>query len=348
MGTILLVASQGGTLQCRGSNLTNRSSVTFFSLPNPPLATDFVGYMRDKPDFIGHKKFSLENIHQDAAPPINNFIVEPISDDDLWIKETTEKIGDWRAYFRSTYIRWALALNGLHIAKNRYESKIKEPVGFTIASLRADGLENIALWDMGTTAKNYGETIPMMAAWGLIDLFSCIEEFVFEFYRIFLSQHPDHIIRGQEFSDLRRLRREAPDSEEKSQQWEHALSERLDSWQRKRLYDGLSNVFLSYTSVAGLKTPSTYTLSTVETWGETIKGIGELRNCFTHGVETVTKELADFSAKPHSMFFDFKEGEPLQVELRHLQSVECFLDQLLTAINLSLIERAGYKLPAIT
>lgn len=303
-------------------------------------------YMRDKPDFIGHQKFSLEDIHQDAPPPINNFIVDPLSDEDGWIKETTEKIGDWRAYFRSTYIRWALALNGLHTAKDRYESKKDEPVGFTIDSLRANRLENIAIWDMETAAKNHGETIPMIAAWGLTDLYSCIEEFVFELYRIFLLQHPDSIIQGKEFSDIKRLRREATESEGKDQKWKQALSERLDSWQRKRLYDGLSKVFLAYTNVANLKTPSIYTLSTVETWAETIKGIGELRNCFTHGMETVTKELADFSAGPYSMCFDFKEGDPLKVELRHLQSVECFLNQLLTAINLSLIERAGHKLPA--
>lgn len=302
--------------------------------------------MRDKPDFIGHQKFSLGNIHKDSPPPINNFIVEPKSVDDAWIKNTTEKIGDWRACFRSTYIRWALVINGLHVAKDRYETKKGEPVGFAIDSLRVNGLENIAFWNMEVAAKNHGETIPMMAAWGLTDLYSCIEELVFEFYKIYLSQHPDSIIKGTEFNDLRRLRREAPDSEEKAEKWKQALSERLDSWQRKRLYDGLSKVFLSYANVTGLKTPSIYKLNTIETWAETIKGIGELRNCFSHGMETVTKELAEFSAKPNSMLFDFKEGKPLKVELRHLQSVECFLDQLLTAINLSLVERAGYNLPA--
>ena len=53
--------------------------------------------MRDKPDFIGPQKFSLESIHQDALAPINNFIVELRSDEDAWIKTTIEKIGDWRA-----------------------------------------------------------------------------------------------------------------------------------------------------------------------------------------------------------------------------------------------------------
>lgn len=184
-----------------------------------------------------------------------------------------------------------------------------------------------------------------MAAWGLIDLYSCIEEFVFEFYKTFLDHNPDSIIKGSEFRNLRRLKRESVKGPECEEKWKVAWKERLESWQRKRLYDGLNKVFLAYTSVTGLKTPSNYKSSTIETWAETIKGISELRNCFTHGVETVTKELSDFSSKPNSMLFDFEEGKPLSIELKHLQSVECFLDQLLTAINLSLIERAGYDLP---
>ena len=37
--------------------------------------------------------------------------------------------------------------------------------------------------------------------------------------------------------------------------------------------------------------------------------------------------------------FDFKEDEELTIELIHLQSVECFCDQLLSALNLSLVEK---------
>lgn len=302
--------------------------------------------MKDKPDFLGHQKFSMDEALEEGLP-INNFIVEPISPDDAWIKATTQKIGDWRAYFRSTYIRWALSINGLHVAQDRYDSKKEERTKFKIDSIRNTGLTSIALWDMEKAAKNHGETIPMLAAWGLTDLYSCIEEFVFEIYKIYLNQHPISIIKGDDFRSLRRLKREAVESEEKQKAWEEAWADRLESWQRKRLYDGLSKVFLAYASVSGIKTPSIYTLSTVETWADTIKGIGELRNCFTHGVDIVTPELAEFSKKPHSMSFDFIKGESLKVELRHLQSVECFLDQLLTALNFSLMERSGVNLSKV-
>lgn len=301
----------------------------------------------DKPDFVGHQKFSLDETSLGDRASIQNFIVEPKSSEDAWIKETSSKIGDWRANFRSTYFRWALAINGLEVASNHYQSRVKETRGFMIESLRSYGPEQIALWNFSTAAKNHRDTMPMLAAWGVADLYSSMEEFVFQFYKLYLSQYPESLLRGEEFRHLRRLRRDASQSVEHQRVWEAAWGERLANWQIKRLYDGLNKVFLSYIEVAGLKTPSIHRLATVETWADTIKGVGELRNCFAHGVTTVSKELAEFSRKPHSMMFDFVEGKPLTIELRHLQSVECFLDQLLTALNLSLIERAGYKLPAI-
>ncbi len=300
----------------------------------------------NRPDFVGHQKFTLAKTNLGEFSPINNFIVEPKKPDDIWIKETSSKIGDWRATFRSTYFRWALAINGLEVASAHYQSRRAEPRGFTITSLRSNGIEHIALWNFETAWKNHKDTMPMLAAWGVADLYSTMEEFVFDFYKVFLDQHPGSLIKRGEFQHLRKLRREADQGGQHQAAWETAWAERFGNWQRKHLYDGLSKVFLSYIKVTGLKMPSIHKLATVETWADTIKGIGELRNCFAHGMATVTKELSDFSQKPHSMLFDFVVGEPLSIELRHLQSVECFLDQLLTAINLSLIERAGYELPA--
>lgn len=301
----------------------------------------------DRPDFVGHQRFTFDEPSLGELSTINNFIVEPKNPDDSWIESTSSKIGDWRATFRSAYFRWALAINGLEVASEHYLSRKDEHKAFVIASLRSKDIENIALWNFETAGQNHKNTMPMLAAWGVADLYSMMEEFVFDFYKIFLAKHPDSLLQGKgdTFRQLRKLRREADHNEQYQAAWEAAWAKRLGDWQRKRIYDGLSKVFLSYTEVAGLKTPSIHKLATVETWADTIKGIGELRNCFAHGTTFVTKDLSDFSKQPHSMFFDFVEGEPLIIELKHLQSVECFLDQLLTALNLSLIERAGYKLP---
>ena len=300
----------------------------------------------EKPDFVGHQKFALDEASLGELPPINNIIVEPKNPNDDWIKVTCSKVGDWRAAFRSTYFRWALAINALEVASAHYQSRIGEPTAFTIASLRSTGIKRIAMWDFETAGKNHKDTIPMLAAWGVAEMYSTMEEFVFDIYKVFLAQHPDSLLQGDEFQHLRKLRREANQGEQHKANWNAAWAERLGNWQRKRLYDGLSKVFLSYIEVAGLKTPSIHKLTTIETWADAIQGIGVLRNCFAHGMTTVTKELSEFSKKPHSMRFDFVEGKPLSIELRHLQSVEFFLDELLTALNFSLIERAGYELPA--
>ena len=300
--------------------------------------------MRDKPDFIGHQKFLIgdANLPRD----ITNFIIEPNTASDQWIKFTSERIGDWRASFRSTYIRWALTINGLHVAEASYRSRAAEPKAFTIDARRSNGMEKIVAWNFSTAAENHKQTIPMIAAWGVIDLYSCLEEFVFEFYKIYLSQHPDSILKGDDFRELRKLRAQAAGQDGDKEAWKVAWDARLEQWQRKRIYDGLHKVFLAYINTSGLKTPSNYRLSTIETWSECIKGFAALRNCFTHGVSTVTSELADFSASPVNMGFDFKLGEKLDIKLRHLQFIECFIDQLLTALNISLLERAGYTLPA--
>jgi hypothetical protein len=300
--------------------------------------------MQDKPDFIGHQKFLIgdKNLPHD----IKNFIIEPKTASDQWIKFTSERIGDWRASFRSTYIRWALTLNGLHVAEASYRSRTAEPRAFTIEARRSYGMEKIVAWNFSTAAENHKQTIPMIAAWGVIDLYSCLEEFVFEFYKIYLNQYPDSILKGADFRELRKLRAQAADQDGDKEVWKVAWDARLEQWQRKRIYDGLHKVFLAYMNIAGLKTPSSYRLSTIESWSESIKGFAELRNCFTHGVSTVTSELAEFSASPMNMGFDFKLGEKLDIKLRHLQFIECFVDQLLTALNLSLLERAGYALPA--
>ncbi len=52
----------------------------------------------------------------------------------------------------------------------------------------------------------------------------------------------------------------------------------------------------------------------------------------------VVAPTAKLSGKPHSIGFAFEEGEPLVLEVLYLQAVESFTDQLLTVVNLSLVE----------
>jgi hypothetical protein len=260
---------------------------------------------------------------------------------------------------RSTYIRWAISINGLEVAAEKYASVTwqRDPNRrFFVTSLRnedeprPDGRRQvvptiIAEWNGPTASKAHRKTMPMLAAFGVIDLYGNLEDFVFDIFKVFLNAHPEHILRGDEFRDLRRLRHEAKRDESKKEAWDKAWKERLERWQRNKLYDGLGKVFRAFCTAAGLKTPSFHKYVTIENWAETIEIIGLVRNGLTHGVTVVTAEIADACKKPHAMTFDFQEGKPLTIRLDHLQGIDYFCEQLLTALNFSLIEKVHGPLP---
>ena len=298
--------------------------------------------MNSRYDFVGHNSFEFGDSKPQDVGPINNVIVRTEDPDLKWIEATTEKIGEWRAVFRSTYISWSLTINGLHIANQKYSSQdwIKNNA-FKISSVRPvngrAGISPIALWESEKVADAHLKPLAMICSYGLIDLYSCLEEFVFDFYKIYWWNNPELLMRGPEYRELREKHRNIKDDESA---WESAFSERVENWQRKKLYNGLGKVFRSYCDHAKLSKPSWYDQTDIDTWAESIEGFSLLRNCLTHGVENSPKELAEFSTKPHRMGFDFKEGEKIVVSLHHLMHVEFFCDSLLSGINASLFERA--------
>ena len=292
-------------------------------------------------DFIGHQKIDHKEINSPVS--VNNLIYKAKSKDEIWIEETTSQIGEWRAIFRSTYMRWALCINGLFVAEEKYSdpqwSKNNE---FTIHSLRGVPpiKRVIARWKGKETAEAYKKIIPTLAAFGIMDLYGCLEEFIFAFYRIYLRHNPCDLLQGEEFKTLKKLYRKQKVNLDLRKKWEEKIEKRLDQWQEKKIYKGLKTVFLNFCSNAELNTPSWYQNTRIETWAETIKGIAVLRNALTHGVTKVSPELAEFSRGLYSMNFNFVEDSPIVVQLEHLQAVDMFCEQLLTALNASLIERA--------
>jgi len=305
-------------------------------------------------DLVGH------NIYPPDAyklVPINNIIINPNNPADAWIGELTRKIGPWRARMRSTYIRWALSINGLDMASMKYEDpEWRSTKTFVVTSLRnedepgPDGKRQvvpaiIAEWDGATAAEAHRKTMPMLAAFGVMDLYGNLEEFVFDIFKVYINAHPEHLLKGDDFKELRRLRREAEHNDTKKAEWEAAWASRLEQWQRKKLYDGLGKVFRSFCASAGIKAPSFHRNVTADDWAETIDIIGLARNNLAHGVSIVTPDLANACTKPHAMTFDFEEGKPLTVELYHVQGVEFFCEQLLTALNFSLVEKVHGPLP---
>jgi len=302
-------------------------------------------------DIVGHQKWKIAELDPENLIPINNIVILAKTEDEKWLQESMELIGEWRAIFRSIYIKWALAINGLHVARDRYSQREwQASKQFFVTSFRVDSsgqaqTEQIAVWAGPETVKNHNEVMPYIAKWGIIDLGSALEECIFDLYRVFHWQHTEHLTGGPDFKELRKLRNASANSPEDLAKWQAAFATRLENWQRNAVYKPKRELFLNYCNFAGLKTPSTYKQTTLESWADSLDGVFILRNCLIHPNATVPKELGDFAASKFNTGYDFKTGAPLEATLKHLQCTECFLDQLLTGINLSLVERTGAKLP---
>ena len=78
-------------------------------------------------------------------------------------------------------------------------------------------------------------------------------------------------------------------------------------------------------------------------WARSIETIAELRHLITHGEGQASEQLQELCQQT-GMGWTFKARcEELRVDLIHLQEVEYFIDQLLTALNVSLCEKGWGK-----
>lgn len=298
---------------------------------------------RGDQDFVGHVHLSIEDVY--AGIQFDNIICKANTEKGAWVEKACFNIEEWRAIFRSTYLQWALAINGIHVAAKRYSDPDwqKKHECFYATSLRADNtgeakIVKIVEWDGNTAAKNHFMTQPRLVAYGIIDLAACFEEWIFALYRCYLTYHPDSLLRGQEYRGLKKLWKKAAGNPDFSTEWNQRWTDRVEAWQIKKGYEGLHNVFKALLTEARLKKPKEYKQSDVNTWAESLRLVVVLRNLLIHGAEKVNNELEELSGKPHSLGFQFKAGDSLKLELFHLQSVELFANQLLSAINLSLVQ----------
>lgn len=298
--------------------------------------------LRQKAIFVPHIRIPWREGGAVVAQP-NNMVYKAQTPEEAWLEEATGKIGEWRSLTRSVYLRWAITINASELAQQRYRD-LPEDRGLRTMTLRmVDGRPEqvpLAVWPAREAAQHYSTTTPLIAAYGVADLFGALEDIIFDFYEIFLRSNPQPLTHGPEYRDLRRLWHNRNNDAESGTQWRTAWQERFNSWRRKRAYDGLGDVLVALYRHAGLKRPSHYKHADVADWAGTLEMIAELRNLVVHGAATVSQRLAELSNTPTSLTFDFQVEADLDVKLHHLQSVECFGDQLLTAFNMSLMEKA--------
>lgn len=296
--------------------------------------------MKERVDFVGHKIINSNDTS--AILEANNIIIPAKNDNQQWLKETTEHIGEWRAKFRSAYLKWAMCINSIYKAIDRYsEDDFKKSHKFYIESYRIQeddtiGLTKIALWNGDEVAGRYVSIIPSMAENGIIEMYGAIEEYIFSIYKIFLTHNPSPLLRGPEYSELKKLFREKGEKPELLEEWNTKWAERLNGWHRKKAYDGIKKVFNAYLQASKLSMGNLE----VELTGvaESLHIVAYLRNLLVHNEPLVTEEFADLTAQKYCPFPNiYKKDEKLAPDLSTLMGIENMCDSMLTVINLSCI-----------
>jgi hypothetical protein len=299
--------------------------------------------LRNRVRFLEQQVLEVNHPAIDQPGSVQNLIYKTDDPAIKWIETATSRIGDWRASERSVFMRWAITINALHVARDRYRDSPE--ILLTIDTLRTDAGRtervHLAGWRGDEAARNHEATIPMMAAYAVQDMFGILEEIVLELYEIFVRGNPSILMRGDEYKPLRAAFRAKDDGEAEEAAFTAMWEERIAGWRRNRTFDGLHRVFGTFWAAAGLVRPSWYRLTDVDDWLRVMETIGEIRHLVTHGEDKVSKRLGDLCAGQPNLGMTFKEGERLEVTLQDLWIVEHFVDQLLNAINMSLIEKAG-------
>lgn len=303
---------------------------------------------RSRVQFLTQKKIDIDDPMMAELPPIQNIIYNTDDEGKKWIEASTEMIGDFRSLFRSVYMRWAITINSLFVARDRYESKTDRVLAIDTIRASGDGPKRVhlAVWQGKEAADNYASCIPLMGGYGVQDLYGALEEVVFALYEIYIEAHPQLLMQGDEFKNLRKLYRDRETSETLQVDFQEAWAVRLEGWRRKRAYDGLHKVFAAYWKKTGLKRPSWYELSDIDDLAKNIEMIGLIRHHVTHGEDLVSEDLGKLCDEQPQLGLNFQTGEKLVVSTEHLMIVEAFLDQLLNTINMSLLEKGtGKPLP---
>lgn len=286
---------------------------------------------------------------EELNKPIQWLIFECSSPEKQWLCAANEIIMEFGGVFHSIFLRWAVTINGLHVAAEKYQSKewLNSGKAFAVSGIRnslserAHELTHVQVWDGKMAGEVHASSVPMLAAWAFCNMYSCLEEFVFNMFKTFLNAHPLVICKGDDFRTLRQSYRNREIDARHTAEWENLWSERLEKWHRKRLYDGLEKVFTNFVNQSGLKVPSSYEERFSYTdIAKTLGGISLIRNCFIHGATEVPKELGDFCKTFQASLFSFKTGDRFEITLHELATLEHFTHSLTQTLNNSFMELA--------
>lgn len=281
----------------------------------------------------------------------------PCTADEQWIRDVNSTVMDFGGVFHSIYLRWATTINGLHVATKalRDPQWNEKMTGLAVIGFRNDPAGggprqiNVREWDRLSAAQVHESSVPMLAAWAFCNMYACLEEFVFKMFRIYLEANPMEICDGDDFKHLRKAYADKEKGVAQEQTWKELWSDRMESWHRKKLYDGLEKVFNNFVGRTRLLIPVSYEGNfNYSDIAKTLGGISLIRNCFIHGATTVPESLGEFCKTFQSQFFNFKTGDKFSISNHELAALEYFTDTFTQTLNMSLMELAQPTLRKIS
>jgi len=300
-------------------------------------------------NFIERQMVPIMSPDYDQEKPIKWIEFECSTPEKKWIYDVNTITMDFGGVFHSIFLRWAVTVNGLHVAAEKYKSQewANSGKGFAVTGIRnaEDGSgpnqTYVRIWDGKMASEVHASSIPMLASWAFCNMYSCLEEFVFKIFKVFLDAHPLTICKGDQFRDLRRAYRERELNGDRLSEWNEKWSNRLNSWHRNKLYDGIEKVFNNFIQQSGLEIPSSYKGKyDYSDIAKTLDGISMIRNCFIHGETEVPNELGEFCKTFQSTLFQYKSGDKFAITLHELATLEHFTDTFTQTLNTSFFELA--------
>jgi hypothetical protein len=284
----------------------------------------------------------------DLSGILNQVVVFALTPSEAWLTTAQLALFEQRNIMDETFIAWAVAINGLHIAVDRYSDPERSAKNaLSVKALRAPIERRHELMVIrryigaAETTEIHKMALSHLTTWGFVEYYGKLEELVFTLFRCLLNDHPLEIIdkkRERALLDLYNARLKDPQSEEA---WRTAWKDRLESWQRKKLYGGLAGLLLDFIRRAKLKAPPQAELE-VESWGRTLKLLSEVRNSLVHGALTASPRLAQLvdEAGRANAGLTFKPGDQLQMSVEDLWKIELFGTQLTGALQIAIGNRA--------
>jgi hypothetical protein len=153
-----------------------------------------------------------------------------------WINALQRISRDLQTRVNEVYIRHAVAINGLHVAHEKY---VNAPLdkGFAIASYRQNEFKQFTRMTQREAADLHMQAVSTISKSGIIALYSILEDAIFELCKTYYYYQPASLVQGEEFKTGKEIYKKLLENKSTIEEWNGFILKRLESWAAKKSYD---------------------------------------------------------------------------------------------------------------